>query len=174
MIVQMGVGGQNWPAALACSLIFFIAACSSSGPQPSASPRIDRLPASVAPIAPSGASDLSKDAIVTLARAGVSPEEVVEAWRRDGARLKLKAADIVDLHARGVSPTILDALLDAQELALRIDFDSRLAAQQAVAEQQLAAERARTPVCPAPPYWGPRPYGGWGPGGWWGGATWGW
>lgn len=111
---------------------------------------------------------------MTLARAGASPDEFVERWRRDGARLQLKSSDIVDLHARGVSPAILDALLGAQEQALRTDFDSRLAAQQAVSDQQLAAERARVPVCPAPPYWGPRPFGGWGPGGWFGGATWGW
>lgn len=110
-----------------------------------------------------------------MARAGEGPESVVESWRRDGARLKLGAADIVDLHARGVSLPVLDALLDAREQALRTDFDTRLAARQAEFSRQLAAEQARIPVCPAPYYGGFVPYGGWGSGsGWWGGIHRGW
>ena len=183
MIGKAGASRPNRPAALVGSLMFLIAACSSGGPQPS--PRIDRLPAAgdagspalpapSLPTSPSLPPAMSVASIATLARAGSTPDEMVDRWRRDGARLKLKSADIVDLHARGVSSAILDALLEAQEIAMRVDFDSRLAAQQGVFDQQLAAERARVPVCPAPPYWGPRPYGGWGPGGWWGGASWGW
>ncbi|MFA7291374.1 MAG: hypothetical protein WC023_03895 [Rhodocyclaceae bacterium] len=106
-----------------------------------------------------------------MARAGGTPDNIVDSWRRDGARLRLAAADVVDLHARGVSLSILDALLDAREQALRTDFDSRLAARQAEFSRQLAAEQARIPVCPAPYYGGFMPYGGWGSGGGWRGGV---
>ncbi|MFC5302431.1 hypothetical protein [Azospira restricta] len=112
-----------------------------------------------------------------MARAGATPAEVVTRWRADGARLKLDAADLLDLHRRGVSVAVLDALLAAREAALRTDADSRLAGLQARHEAEIAAERARLPTCPAPG-WAPyriHPYGGWGrPGGWGGGVYWGW
>lgn len=110
-----------------------------------------------------------------MARAGETPETAVEKWRRDGARLKLRAPDLINLHARGVSLPMLDALLDAQEQALRTDLDTRLARQQAEFSAQLAAEKARPGNCPNPGYWGPYPYGMYGyPGGWRGGIYRGW
>lgn len=121
---------------------------------------------------------LSPDEIVTLVRAGAVPEAVVRRWREDGARLKLSAAVLLDLAARGVPPAVLDALLEARDAAVHSDADSRLAALQARFDAELAAERARLPNCPAPA-WGPSyrvyPYGGWGSrGGWGGGVYWGW
>jgi hypothetical protein len=155
---------------LAVSLIF-LTACATGGPQPP--PRIDRLPESAgSPPLSQVVPSLGKDQLVSMARAGATPEDVVESWRRDGARLRLRAADIVDLDRRSVSLPILDALLEAQEQALRTDLESRLAARQAEFSAQLAAERARLPNCPNPAYWG---YGGWGwPGTWRGGIYRGW
>jgi hypothetical protein len=144
----------------------FLAACTSGSPRPT--PFIDRLPAETAAASPAA---LTNDRLVAMARAGELPESIVERWRRDGARLKLAAADIVDLHARGVSLAVLEALLEAHEQALRSDLDTRLATRQAEFSRQLAAEQARVPVCPAPYYGGFIPYGGWSsPGGWRGGA----
>lgn len=112
-----------------------------------------------------------------MAGAGAAPAEIVARWRADGARLKLDVADLLDLHRRGVSVAVLDALLAARETALRTDADSRLAALQARHEAEIAAERARPQVCP-PSVWRSypiHPYGGWrSPGGWWGGLYWGW
>jgi hypothetical protein len=106
-----------------------------------------------------------------MARAGAKPDDVVDSWRRDGARLRLHAADIVELERRGVPLATLDALLEAREQALRTDLETRLAVQQAEFSAQLAAERARLPNCPNPA-WG---YGGWGwPGSWRGGIYRGW
>lgn len=149
-----------------------LSACASSGPQPL--PRIDRLPESVD--SHPGSPPLNKDRLVDLARAGTKPDDVVERWRGDGARLKLNAADIVDLDKRGVPLPVLDALLGAQEQALRTDLDTRLLTQlanrQAEFSAQLAVERARSLNCPNPAYWG---YGGWGwPGTWRGGFDRGW
>lgn len=159
-------------SALPVFLLSVLAACATGGPpfHPSPLPRIDRLPE---PVDSSPAFPVfGKDQLVSLARAGAKAEDVVDSWRRDGARLRLRAADIVDLERRGVSLAILDALLAAQEQALRTDLDSRLAAQQAEFSAQLAAERARLPNCPNPAYWG---YGGWGwPGPWRGGIYRGW
>lgn len=153
-------------------LSVLLTACATGGPssRPSPPPRIDRLPESADSHLASPA--FSKDYLVTMARAGAKPEDVVESWRRDGARLRLRAADIVDLERRGVPLPTLDAMLEAQEQALRTDLDSRLAARQAEFSAQLAAERARLPNCPNPAYWG---YGGWGwPGTWRGGIYRGW
>ena len=119
----------------------------------------------------------STDQIVAMVRAGASADAVVARWREDGARQPFDADAIVSLHGRGVSLLVLNALLAAQEQALRTEYDSRLAAQMARSSAELAAERARMPTCPAPPYWGwgPRPYGGWSSsGGWGGGVMFGW
>lgn len=153
-------------------LSVLLTACAPGGPssRPSQPPRIDRLPEPVdsSPASPA----LGKDQLISMARAGAKPEDLVESWRRDGARLRLRAADIVDLERRGVPLLTLDALLEAQEQALRTDFESRLAARQAEFSAQLTAERARLPNCPNPAYWG---YGGWGwPGTWRGGIYRGW
>jgi len=134
---------------------------------PTGGPRIDRLPSAGA--GPS-VSPLSNDEILAAARAGATPDALVQRWRDDGARRVLTAGDIVLLHAQGVPMAHLDALLAAREQALRVDQDSRLAAERAASAAAIAAERARPLVCPAyspayPPYWGPRPYMGWGSGG---------
>jgi hypothetical protein len=143
----------------------FLAACTSGGPRPA--PAIDRLPAETAQ---ESTAPLDRDRLLAMVRAGDSPEALVERWRRDGARLKLGASDIVYLHGRGVPLSLLDTLLDAREQALRADLDTRLATRQTEFSRQLAAEQARVPVCPAPYYGGFSPYGGWGSGsGWWGG-----
>jgi hypothetical protein len=102
---------------------------------------------------------------------------VVARWREDGARQRFDAEAIVKLHERGVSVPLLNALLVAQEQALRTEYDSRIAAQLARSSAELAAERARIPSCRAPPYWswGARPYGGWSSSsGWGGGLMFGW
>jgi hypothetical protein len=149
-------------------LSVLLAACASGGLQQT--PRIDRLPDSH--VSPAASPAFNKDHLVNMARAGAKPEDAVESWRRDGARLKFRAADIVELEHRGVSLSMLDALLEAQEQALRIDLDTRLAAKQAEFSTQMAAERARLPNCPNPAWTG---YGGWGwPGAWRGGIYRGW
>lgn len=171
-----GEGGRvsaALPAALL--LLTFLAACASAPP---AAPRIDRLPAESSAAAPPSRAALSLDDLVALARAGAPPESIVQRWREDGARLRLPAASLLDLHARGVPLAVLDALLAAREAAVRTDADTRLAALQARLDAELAAERARPRSCPPSPPWGPYrlyPYGGWGhPGGWGGGIHWGW
>lgn len=159
----------------ALGLLIFLAACAT--PREPHVPRLDRMSAEAAAASAPPAPKLGVADLEQAARAGASPEALVQRWRDDGARLPLSAADIVNLHARGVSVAHLDALLAAREQALRIDYDTRRAAEQAQAAAALAAERARVPQCPAPyPYgWGPRPYGGWGwPGGWGGGIHYGW
>lgn len=150
------------PLAVLLAAQFLLAACAS--PVPSGGPRIDRLPAASAGPA---ASPLSNDEIVAAVRAGATPDILVQRWRDDGARRVLTAGDIVLLHAQGVPPAHLDALLAAREKALRIDQDSRLAAERASSAAAIAAERARPPVCPPAyyPYWGLHPYMGWGSGG---------
>lgn len=106
-----------------------------------------------------------------MARAGASPEAVVDHWRRDGARLKIGAADVIELQARGVPLPVLDALLNARDQALRTDLETQMAAQQATCARQLVIEQARPNLCPTPYYGGFFPYGGWGSNGtWWGGA----
>lgn len=142
------------PLAVLLAAQLLLAACAA--PVPTGGPRIDRLPSAGA--GPS-VSPLSNDEILAAARAGTTPDALVQRWRDDGARRVLTAGDIVLLHAQGVPMAHLDALLAAREQALRADQDSRL-----------AAERARPLVCPAysptyPPYWGARPYMGWGSGG---------
>lgn len=118
---------------------------------------------------------LTREAIIAMVRSGASPESVVDSWLRDGARLKIGAADVIELQARGVPLPVLDALLDARDQALRTDLETRLATQQTAYSNQLAIERARPNLCPAPYYGGFVPYGGWGSnGGWWGGAYRGW
>lgn len=140
---------------LCIALAVLLAACAS----PPRIDRIDRLPsADTAADAP-----LSADEIVRLAKAGASPEAIVGRWREDGARLKPTAALLLDLHARGLPPSLLDALLDAREQAVRTDADSRLAELRARFDADLAAERARPRVCPPPagvPYLF-HPHGGW-------------
>ncbi|MBI2306681.1 MAG: hypothetical protein HYU78_05200 [Rhodocyclales bacterium] len=161
---------SSLPAAL---LLALLAGCAAAPPAP---PRIDRLPAEPAAGMPS-ARALSLDEIVAMVRAGAPPEAVVRRWREDGARLKPGAASLLELHARGVPPAVLDALVEAREAALRTDLDSLHASRLARLEAELAAERARPRTCPAPA-WSPYPiypYGVWGrPGGWGGGAYWGW
>lgn len=159
-------------AALCASIL--LAGCAAQTPR---APRLERLPADAATGTPS--ASISIPDLVSLARNGASPDALVEAWRNDGARLPLGAADLVELHARGVSVAHLDALLAARELALRTDYETRLAAQRANADAALAAERSRVQACPVSygpyPYWGPFPYAGWGSGGgWYGGLRFGW
>lgn len=147
------------------------AAAGASAPLP--------LPPSLlpSPLPPAVVGPLSLDEIVALVRSGANAEAVVRRWREDGARLLPGAAALLELHARGVPPAVLDALIAARETALRIDADSRQAALQARFDAELAAERARPRVCPSP-VWSPYPlypYGGWrSPGGWGGGVHWGW
>ena len=153
------------PLAVLLAAQLLLAACAA--PVPTGGPRIDRLPSAGA--GPS-VSPLSNDEILAAARAGATPDALVQRWRDDGARRVLTAGDIVLLHAQGVPMAHLDALLAAREQALRVDQDSRLAAERAASAAAIAAERARPLVCPAyspayPPYWGPRPYMGWGSGG---------
>lgn len=166
--------GRRCAAVLAALLLVLVAGCASTPPAP---PRIDRLPAAPAAGAPSATAALSLDDIVAMARAGATPESVVQRWREDGARLRLSAASLIDLHARGVPPPVLDALLAAREAALNTDASSLYAARLSRLEAELAAEKQRPRSCPAPA-WNPYPiypYGGWGrPGGWGGGAYWGW
>ncbi len=140
---------------LCAALAALLAACAA----PPRDPRIDRLPVAAA----TADGPLSADEIVRLARAGATPAAIVDRWRADGARLKPTAALLLDLHARGLPPALLDALLDAREQAVRTDADSRLAELRARFDADLAAERARPRACPPPvgiPY--PlHPYGGW-------------
>lgn len=166
--------GRRCAAALAALLPVFVAGCTSAPPAP---PRIDRLPATPAAGAPLAAAALSVDEIAAMARSGATPETVVRRWREDGARLKPTATVLLELHARGVPPAVLEALVEAREAALRTDIDSLHASRLARLESELAAERARPRTCPAPA-WNPYPiypYGVWGrPSGWGGGAYWGW
>lgn len=172
MICFPGGCGPLQPIRLALATLVFLAACTSAGPP--VPPRIDRLSVSAEPArTPSPA--LTTEALVVMARSGASPEAVVDSWRRDGARLKIGATEVIELRAHGVSLPVLDALLDARDQALRTDLETRLATQQAAYSKQLAIERARPNLCPAPYYGGFAPYGGWGSnGGWWGGAYRGW
>lgn len=165
-------GRHGLPILLAA---FLLAACSTGGS--SHAPRIDRLPQTDAATGSASVPLFSTDQIVAMVRSGASADAVVARWREDGARQRFDADAIVSLHGRGVSMAVLNALLAAQEQALRTEYDSRLAAQMARSSAELAAERARMPTCPAPPYWGwgPRPYGGWSSsGGWGGGVMFGW
>lgn len=167
-----GRAGAALPAAFL--LLTLVAACASAPP---AAPRIDRLPAESSAAAPPSRAALSLDDLVALARAGATPDAVVQRWREDGARLRLPAASLLDLHARGVPLAVLDALLAAREAALNTDASSLHAARLSRLEAELAAEKQRPRTCPAPA-WNPYPiypYGVWGrPGGWRGGAYWGW
>lgn len=155
--------------------VFLLAACAAGGPSPA--PRIDRLPQTESVSGGASAPSFTVDEIVAMVRSGATAEAVVARWREGGARQRFDADTIVSLHGRGVPVPLLNALLAAQEQALRTEYDSRLAAQLARSSAELAAERARIPSCPAPPYWGwgPRPYGGWSSsGGWGGGLMFGW
>lgn len=155
MILMAGVDRPVRAPLPVFLLSVLLAACASGGLQQT--PRIDRLPDSPAS---SASPAFSKDHLLSMVRAGAKPEDLVESWRRDGARLRFRVADIVELERRGVLLPALDALLEAQEQALRTDLETRLAAKQAESSAQLAAaERARLPNCPDPGYWG---YGGWG------------
>lgn len=154
---------------------FLLAACGTGGSLHA--PRIDRLPQTDAATGSASVPSFATDQIVAMARSGASADAVVARWREDGARQRFDADAIIGLHGRGVSSVVLNALLAAQEQALRTEYESRLAAQMARSAAELAAERARMPTCPAPPYWGwgPRPYGGWSSsGGWGGGVMFGW
>lgn len=155
------------------AIAILLSGCAS--PDAPRSPRLERLAPEAAQPPPAALRPFD---LVRAVREGVSAESLVRLWRDDGARLPLDAGTLIELHTGGVPVTHLDALLSARELALRTDFETRIAAERAAAATTLAAERSRPALCPAPAYpsyWRVHPYGGWGaPGGWFGGFGYGW
>lgn len=158
------------------AVLSLLGAGCATRPDGTATPKLARLSAEdMARLAPD-APRLSPDDLVVMARAGTSPETIIERFRQSGMRFDLTPAQVVDLHQRGLPLPVLEAIHDDREKALRADLAQLLVEHEQKCSADIALARTQEyqrALANADPFWsgcygvwGPTPYRR--PGGFWG------
>jgi hypothetical protein len=65
------------------------------------------------------------DQIVAMSKSGESPKDIIEKMRASGSTYGLKASELADLRAQGVSDDVINYMQQTHEDALRYDYQRR-------------------------------------------------
>ncbi len=122
---------------------------------------IERLSAQdLARILPQAEPKLAPAELLRLSKEGVAPGDIIERIKASGSRYALTAAQMIELHAQGLSTQVLDYIQAAQEQALRDRLAEEINQREARHAEELRRERDSC-RCYYDPWW---PGYGWGHG----------
>ncbi len=163
------MSGRRRFALMLPALALLLGACASFPEQEARPAR--RIGEAVTLPAPTPAEPkLSAEDLLAMAKRGAKNEAIIARFEASGARIDLTPTQVVDLHARGLPLSVLEAIHTGRERALHNEYAQKLVDLDQKCNADLQRER-RVQRCPDP-YWGrPGVWGGYPPRG---GVYWGW
>lgn len=158
---------MNRTIFLVTVLLIALAGCAGNQTKTNETPPIDRISdAELSRIMLKPNGGLSLDEIVSMSKAGTSPDQIIEKIKASNSYYDLTPSQSVQLSKQGVDAKVLDYIYESREQALRNNIAEEINKRERAkknAERQL--ERERDFYYPygygAYPYWGTQFY--WGP-----------
>lgn len=99
------------------SLIVLVSGCATTQYQ---EPQIQRISAEeLAQLMPPPVATLSLEEVVTMSKAGTSPDEIIARIKETGSQYELTPSQAVDLAGQGVNAKVLDYMHSSREQVLR-------------------------------------------------------
>lgn len=145
-------------------MLLCLAGCATAPAAPDSGPAIARItPEELARLTPKPEAKLSTGELVRMSKDGATTDAIIARIKETGSRYDLGAAQLIELHAQGLSAEVLDYIQAARAQELRdraaeeINQRERRHAEELQREQQLRRDSIYyyDPWRPAYPGYGP-------------------